>query len=104
MRRLYELLRAAIGRGVALHQIARESGVEYSNIYKYAHNPDVQVRTANLEKMARYFGVSVAHLRGEDEVATPMSPAQSELYRIVSGLSEQEVHALLGVARTLAGK
>lgn len=95
MKRLRELL-IKKQETVSLREIARQSGVDYGSVQKYADSEHVEPRSGNLGKMARYFGVSPEWLRGgEDEVRTAVPQERQEIIDLVLALSPDEADVVL---------
>lgn len=73
-KRLQELMSKKIGangRPVTANQVSKGAKVPQSTMSRILNDGVEDVRTKNLEKLAHYFGVTVAHLRGHDN-SSPM--------------------------------
>lgn len=70
--------------------LAREVGISPAIITRYMNGKVGEPTTATLQKLAAYFGVSVAYLRGEDGTAS-REPTAQELWVIA------EIREALGV-------
>ena len=60
-------------RGVSPSRAAIDAGLSKSTVTKWKRSPDARPTGNVIEKLTRYFGVSVAELLGEEAAAvTPM--------------------------------
>ena len=70
------------------------------------------ISTANAQKIASYFGVTVGYLLGEDEakektapeIGSGMSEAKQKLFDLVENCSDEEVSRLLQMMELFLGK
>ena len=63
-------------RGVSPPRAAEDAGLSKSTVTKWKRTPDARPTGTVIEKLTKYFGLSVAELLGEEEA--PPAPAGEE--------------------------
>ena len=58
-------------RGVSPSRAAIDAGLSKSTVTKWKRSPDARPTGNVIDKLTRYFGISVAELLGEEEPQTP---------------------------------
>ena len=87
--------------------VAEEIGVKRSTVTRWKQGKSIT--DANLQKVADYFGVSTGYLLGEEEqkekptlqMESELDPVTKELFDIVNSSDEDELKALLEMARLI---
>lgn len=95
-------------RGVSPYQVSKETGIAQSTLTNWKNNT-YRIRENTLEKLANYFGVSLAYLKGEpadpsaapDTASVPDSePTAAELVEYLEMLrSRSECRMLFSLAK-----
>lgn len=66
------------------NSLAAQSGVPYTTIYRLLNDETDSPRAATIERLALFFGVSSAEMRGETPVdSTPLSPHTTRLIAVI---------------------
>lgn len=81
-------------KGLTLEQVGNIIGVSKSTILKYEKGETQNMKRANIQKLAEYFGVSPTYLMGMEEMEPPAgtdgSDAKRELFSLIDSLTEEQ--------------
>lgn len=88
-------------KGVSLQQVAGNVGVSKAHIWQLekgnADNPALGL----VVSLARYFGVSVSYLAGEDYAGQPLDPELAGLFREAQSFTDRERQLLFDFVKSI---
>ena len=110
---LYERIIALCNeRGIKGGKMCTDIGMSKGILTDLKMGRQSGISTANAQKIASYFGVTVGYLLGEDEakektapeIGSGMSEAKQKLFDLVENCSDEEVSRLLQMMELFLGK